>query len=40
LVKLTSDIAQWRDWSRSNTVFEYFDYPKNLSGDVIRQRVD
>lgn len=36
LVKLGSDIAQWRDWSRDNTMFEYFDYPKNLSGEVIR----
>lgn len=37
LVKLTCDIAQWRDWSRPNSAFEYFDYPKNLSGDVIRK---
>ena len=37
LVKLTCDIAQWRDWSRANSAFEYFDYPKNLSGDVIRK---
>ncbi len=37
LVKLVSDIAQWRDWSRDNTVFEYFDYPKNLSGEVVRK---
>lgn len=36
LVRLGSDIAQWRDWSRDNTVFEYFDYPKNLSGEVLR----
>ncbi len=36
LVRLDSDIAQWRDWSRDNTVFEYFDYPKNLSGEVVR----
>lgn len=35
LVKFGSDIAQWRDWSRANTVFEYFDYPKNSSGNVI-----
>ncbi len=35
LVKLTCDIAQWCDWSRTNTAFEYFDYPKNLSGEVI-----
>jgi len=37
LIKLTCDIAQWRDWSRGNTAFEYFDYPKNLSGEVIRE---
>jgi phosphohistidine phosphatase len=35
LVKLASDIAQWRDWSRDNTVFEYFDYPKNPSDEVV-----
>ncbi len=29
LVKLVSDIQHWRDWSRSNTRFEYFDYPRN-----------
>jgi len=37
LVKLTCDIAQWRDWSRANSAFDYFDYPKNLSGAVIRK---
>ena len=36
LVKLVSDIAQWRDWDVDNTDFDYFDYPKNQSGDVIR----
>jgi len=36
LLRLDCDIAQWSNWSRENTVFEYFDYPKNLSGDVIR----
>jgi phosphohistidine phosphatase len=29
LIKLSCDIAQWRDWSRGNTVFDYFDFPKN-----------
>ncbi len=29
LVKLISDSTSWTDWSRSNTSFEYFDYPKN-----------
>jgi phosphohistidine phosphatase len=37
LVKLVSDIAQWRDWTLDNTEVEYFDYPKNASGDVIRK---
>jgi len=37
LVCFHSDIAQWRDWSRDNTVFEYFDYPKNMSGQVKRR---
>ena len=37
LIKLTCDVAQWRDWSRGNTTFEYFDYPKNLSSEVIRE---
>jgi phosphohistidine phosphatase len=31
LVKLISDIDHWRDWSRSNSIFEYFDYPKKIS---------
>jgi phosphohistidine phosphatase len=31
LIKLNCDIAQWRDWSRSNTGFDYFDFPKNRS---------
>ena len=37
LVRFDSDIAQWRDWSRDNTTFVYFDYPKNLSGEVVRR---
>lgn len=36
LIKAVSDIAQWRDWSLDNTEFEYFDFPKNDSGDVLR----
>lgn len=36
LIRMNCDISQWRDWSRDNTDFDYFDYPKNLSGDVIR----
>lgn len=37
LVKLVSDIVQWRDWSQENSRFEYFDFPKNDSGDVVRR---
>lgn len=37
LVKLVSDIAQWQDWSRDNSAFEYFDYPKNPDADVVRR---
>lgn len=37
LVRFDSDIAQWRDWSPDNSVFTYFDYPKNLSGEVLRR---
>lgn len=37
LIRLVSDIAQWRDWSTDNTEFDYFDFPKNDSGDVIRR---
>jgi phosphohistidine phosphatase len=34
LIKLNCDIAQWRDWSRGNTSFDYFDFPKNDSAVV------
>ena len=30
LIKLTCDIASWRDWSVSTTRFDYFDYPKKV----------
>ena len=36
LIKMVSDIAQWRDWTNDNSDIEYFDYPKNDSGDVMR----
>jgi len=36
LIKLNCDIARWRDWSRANTAFDYFDFPKNDSGEVLR----
>ncbi len=35
LVRFSSDIEHWSDWSRDNTQFDYFDYPKNPSADVI-----
>ncbi len=35
LVKLVSDTKHWQDWSRAKSEFEYFDYPKNISGAVI-----
>ena len=31
LIKLSCDIESWRDWSVSNTRFDYFDYPKKVS---------
>ena len=31
MVKFISEINLWRDWSRANTVFEYFDYPKKIT---------
>jgi phosphohistidine phosphatase len=37
LVKMNCDIAQWSEWSPDNTTFEYFDFPKNDSGEVIRK---
>ena len=40
LVKLVSDIAQWRDWSRDSTLFDYFDFPKNDSGAPLRADSD
>lgn len=38
LVKLSCDIVQWRDWSRGNSAFDYFDFPKNDAGEVLRLR--
>ena len=37
LIKLNCDIEQWCDWSIAGTTFDYFDYPKNLSGEVVRK---
>jgi len=36
LIRIVSDIAQWRDWSPDNSTIEYFDYPKNETGDPLR----
>ena len=35
LVRFDCDIAQWRDWSRDNSQFAYFDYPKNPADAVV-----
>ena len=37
LIKLDCDIEHWGDWSSDHTAFDYFDYPKNLSGEVKRK---
>ena len=37
LVKLECDIVHWRDWASASTRFDYFDYPKNLSGEVVHK---
>ena len=37
LVKMNCDIARWSGWSRDTTTFEYFDFPKNDSGEVRRK---
>lgn len=36
LLRWRCDINRWQDWSRSDARFDYFDYPKNLSGQVVR----
>lgn len=36
LVRFDCDIGSWRDWSPDVTAFDYFDYPKNDSGSVLR----
>ncbi len=35
LVRFSCEVDTWRDWSRDGASFDYFDYPKNSSGDVI-----
>jgi phosphohistidine phosphatase len=37
LLRMNCDIAHWSDWSRDSTTFEYFDFPKNDAGDVLRK---
>ena len=36
LLRWRCEIDSWSEWTRADTRFEYFDYPKNLSGDVVR----
>jgi phosphohistidine phosphatase len=35
LLRFECDIENWNHWSSDKTRFEYFDYPKNTSGQVI-----
>ena len=37
LVKITCEVESWSDWSPERARFDYFDYPKNPSADVVRQ---
>ncbi len=36
LIKTVCDVGSWGDWTHARARCEYFDYPKNDSGDVIR----
>lgn len=36
LLRLECDVERWQDWSRASTRFDYFDYPRNLSGELLR----
>ena len=36
LVRLNCDIEHWSDWSRESARVDYFDFPKNDSGSVLR----
>lgn len=36
LLRLHCDIDQWDDWSRQRARVDYFDFPKNDSGEVLR----
>ena len=36
LVSFECDVERWSDWSRECARFNYFDYPKNPSAEVVR----
>jgi phosphohistidine phosphatase len=36
LLKLSCDIEHWSDWSPGQASVDYFDFPKNDSGSVVR----
>ena len=36
LIKSVCEVGSWSDWTHARARCEYFDYPKNDSGDVIR----
>jgi phosphohistidine phosphatase len=36
LLRLSCDITHWSDWSRDHASVDYFDFPKNDSGSVLR----
>ena len=38
LLRFECDIDDWHQWSRDNTRFEYFDYPKNPSEQPVRNQ--
>jgi len=37
LIRLVCNIEQWGDWSPATTAFDYFDFPKNPSPEVLRK---
>ena len=40
LLRLNCDIEGWQDWSRERVTVDYFDFPKNDSGEVLRPPSD
>ena len=36
LLRLNCAIERWADWSPDLTTFDYYDFPKNDSGEVLR----